>query len=44
MDTFLVCVTIFILLCLIVPPIVVIGIKLLGRYLNWLIDKFKLDL
>lgn len=42
MDTFLACVLIVILLCLIIPPIIIIGIRILGGYVDWLWDKFNL--
>lgn len=42
METLLVCVLIFALLCLIVPPIIIIGVKILGGYIDWLVDKFDL--
>lgn len=42
MDTFLVCVVIVILSCLIVPPLIIIGVKIIGGYVDWLLDKFNL--
>ena len=42
MGVILACVLIVTLLCLIMPPIIVIGIKTLGGYINWLLDKFEL--